>query len=56
MLGSYQSPIDFAWINSTNSIILKLWKSYLFLFKIKRNKILFENQRKFVKMLTWREM
>ena len=49
-------PIDFAWINPTNFIILELQKSYSCLFKIKRNKRLFENQRKFVKVLTWNSL
>ena len=32
-VGPYQSPIDFAWINHTNSIVLELWKLLSCLFK-----------------------
>ena len=50
MWGPHQNPIDFAWINLTNSIILELWKIHSCLFKIKRNKKSFENRRKFVQV------
>ena len=52
MLGPHQSPIDFAWINPTNSIILELWKKLIHAYLKKKceNRKLFENRRKFVKM------
>ena len=34
MLGIHQSPIYFAWINPTNSIILELWRQPLCLLKM----------------------
>ena len=40
-----ETPINFAWINFTNSIVLELWKSYSDLFKIKRNNRLFEEKK-----------
>ena len=44
MWSPHQSSIDLAWINITNSIILKLWKWHSCLYKIKRKRRLFENQ------------
>ena len=35
MLGPHQSPIYFAWINPTNSIVLELWELSSCLLKIK---------------------
>ena len=50
MLGFHQRPIYIAWISPTNSIILELWKIHSCLFKIKRNRKLFENWRKFIQV------
>ena len=36
MLGPHQSPIDFVWINPTNSIILEWWKIHSYLLKIEK--------------------
>ena len=45
MLGPHQSPFIFAGINITNPIILELWKYHSCLYKIKRNRRLFETRR-----------
>ena len=50
MYGPHQSLIYLTWIRLTNSIILELWKIHYCLFKIKRNRKLFENRRKFVQV------
>ena len=55
MLGPHQSPIDFVWNNPTNSIILELWKKknpFMLIKKKRENRKLFENRKKFVKVLT----
>ena len=56
MWGSHQSPIYLAWISLTNSIILELGKIHSCLFKIKINRRLFENRRKFVQVHTKMKM
>ena len=49
--GPHQNPIDFAWINPTNSFVLELWKSNSCLFKKSRKmKKIFENRKKFVQV------
>ena len=45
-VGSHQNPIDLAWINIINSIILELWKLLLGLSKIMKNKKIIRNQKK----------
>ena len=45
-VGPHQSPIDFTWINLTNSIVLKLWKLSSCLFKNKeKQKIIWKKPK-----------